>query len=114
MFLAWSVAGACLALIVSQVGALTLAIGLLLVALLLWRARGREAIGLLAGAGAVAVLVGVINLGYNPCPSGPVVLKPGQTDFECGGFDGAPWLAVGLALMVVAAIAFRLMRRSAP
>jgi hypothetical protein len=41
-----------------------------------------------------------------------VVLEPGQTSFECGGFDGTPWLIVGAVLMVAAGLAYWRLRRS--
>jgi hypothetical protein len=112
LFLCWAVAGACLTLMVSQVGAFTLPVGLVLVGLLYWQGRGTEALGFFEGAGMVIAFVGLINLDYHPCPGGTVVLKPGQTSFECGGFDGTPWLIVGAVLMVAAGLAFWRLRRS--
>jgi hypothetical protein len=113
LFLGWAVAGACLALIVSVVGTFTVPVGLVLVGLLYWRGRGTEALGLFEGAGMVIAFVGLINLDYHPCPGGTVVLTHGETSFECGGFDGTPWLVVGAVLMVASGLAFWRLRRSA-
>src|SRR5438105_3498447 len=54
----------------------------------------------------VIALIGLLNLDYHPCPNGTVVLPPGQTSYECGGFDGTPWLIVGALLMVGAVLVF--------
>ena len=111
LFLAWAIAGAALALFVSQIGFFTVPLGLVLVAVLLRRGGDEEALGLFAGAGAVAALIGVLNLDYHPCPRGVHVLKPGETSFECGGFDGTPWLIAGALAMAAALICFELLRR---
>jgi hypothetical protein len=112
LFTAWGVAGASLTLIVSQIGFFTVPAGLVLVLALLRYGGNEEALGLFAGAGAVAAVIGVLNLDYHPCSDGPVVLPPGQTSYECGGFDGMPWLIVGAALMTAAVVGFALLRRS--
>jgi hypothetical protein len=113
LFAAWGVAGASLTLIVSQIAFFTVPAGLVLLLVLLRYGGNEEALGLFAGAGAVATVIGVLNLGYHPCPrDGPVVLPPGQTSYECGGFDGTPWLILGAALMTAAVVGFALLRRS--
>lgn len=106
-------AGACYGFAVSQIGLLTVPVGMLLTAWLV-RARrtGRELLGLAAGVGAVSVLVGGLNLDYRPCPTDGVVLAYGQTEFSCGGFDGLPWLIVGVMAVVVAGVAYALLGRS--
>lgn len=115
-FLAWSVPGACVAVGVSQVGLLTIPLGALLGIWLSRRGAGWEALGLLAGVGLVGALIGLINLGANPCPSDEtVVLGPGETDASCGGFDGRPWLVAGLVFIATGVLAYRrLTRHAAP
>ena len=73
--------------------------------------RAGEAIGVIGGVGSVIALIGILNLDYRPCPSGPVILPPGKTSFECGGVDGTPWLIVGVVLMAAATLAYSLLRR---
>jgi hypothetical protein len=106
-FLAWTLVGLCLALGVSQVGLVTIPIGVVLAVWLVRKRRTRgEMLGLLEGAGALGAVVGVFNLDYRPCPSGDVVLQLGQRSFSCGGFDGTPWLIVGLGVMALAAVLY--------
>lgn len=110
-FLGWTLVGLCFASGVSQIGLLTVPIG---VVLAIWLARGnpgREMLGLLEGVGAIGVVVGLVNLDYRPCPSGQVVLRPDQTSFSCGGFDGTPWLIAGLVVMALVPLAYRQLRR---
>lgn len=112
LFTAWGVAGASLTLVVSQIGFFTAPLGMVLTALLVRRTNmAAEVLGALAGAGAVSTFVGVVNLDYHPCSDGPVVLPPGQTSYECGGFDGTPWLIVGAALLIGAVVGFAVLRR---
>ena len=108
LFLAWGLAGAGMSLFFSQIGAFTALPALLLAVALGWRGIGAEAFGLLAGVGSVAAAVGVVNLDYHPCPNHPVILPPGQHSFECGGFDGTPWLIVGIAITVASVLGFLL------
>jgi hypothetical protein len=105
-FSGWAAVGACLALGVSVLGLLTIPVG---VVLALWLTRNRSgiaAIGTLAGAGAIAVFVGSLNRGYQPCSShrGTLVLLPGQQSISssCGGIDGSHWIIAGTALIAVA------------
>ena len=102
--------GACFALGVSVLGLLTIPVG---VVLALWLTRNRggiEAIGTLAGAGAVAVFVGSLHRGYQPCSShrGTLVLLPGQQSIStsCGGIDGWHWIIAGTALIAVATLIY--------
>jgi hypothetical protein len=114
-FLLWSIVGACLALGVSQIGLVTVPVG---VVLALWLGRrggwGKEALGLVAGAGLVSALVGVINVDYRPCSSGSVVLGVGRTSSSCGGFDGLPWLIVGLVLVTAGTLMYLAVTRPPP
>jgi hypothetical protein len=109
MFVLWAAAGAALTLIVSAVGVFTVPAGIALVVVLTVLAP-REVIGFVAGVGATAAVIGTLNLGYTPCSS-VEVLGPGQTDFECGGFDGTPWLVAGLALLAAAVLLFAALSR---
>jgi hypothetical protein len=109
MFVAWGIAGAALALIVSVIGAFTVPVGIALVIVLTARAP-REFVGFVAGVGATAAVIGALNLDYQPCAR-IEVLRPGQTDYECGGFDGTPWLVAGLVLIVAAVLLFLALRR---
>jgi hypothetical protein len=111
--LGWTLAGACLALAVSQIGFVTIPVGVLLVVILAFAAP-KDAVGFLEGVGIVAAVIGAINLDYHPCPrGGTTILKPGQTDVGCGGFDGAPWLIGGTALAVAVFVLWSLLRRRA-
>ena len=113
-FAGWAVAGACLALIVSQIGVFTFPAGVVLIVVLTWHAP-RHALGFVAGVGAVGVVIGALSLDYHPCPrDGVTVLEPGQTSFECGGFDGTPWLVVGAVLVVAAMVGYALANRRSP
>ena len=109
-FSAWAAVGACCALGVSVLGLLTIPVG---VVLALWLTRNRSgiaAIGTLVGAGAVAVFVGSLHRGYQPCSSqrSTLVLPPGQQSISssCGGVDGWHWIIVGTALMVLATVIY--------
>ena len=109
MFAAWGIAGAATGLSITSLAFVTLPVAIVLIAVLVLRAP-REAIGLVAGVGATVAVIGALNLDYTPCAR-LEVLRPGQTDFECGGFDGAPWLAAGLALIAAAVLVFLALRR---
>ena len=105
-FMGWALVGVALAIQVSVIGLFFLPI-LLLGPLVLARLTGAaEALGVVGGGGSVIALIGLLNLDYQPCPNGTVVLPPGQTSYECGGFDGTPWLIVGALLMVGAVLVF--------
>jgi hypothetical protein len=109
MFVLWAAAGAALAMIVSAVGVFTVPAGLALVLVLIVLAP-REVVGFVAGVGATVAVIGALNLDYRPCAS-VEILRPGQTDFECGGFDGTPWLVGGLALLAAAVLLFVALNR---
>src|SRR2546421_4318796 len=98
-FMGWALVGMALAIQVSVIGLFFLPI-LLLGPLVLARLTGAaEALGVVGGGGSVIALIGLLNLDYQPCPNGTVVLPPGQTSYECGGFDGTPSGIVGVLLM---------------
>ena len=109
-FSAWAAVGACFALGVSVLGLFTIPVG---VVLALWLTRNRSgiaAIGTLVGAGTVAVLVGSLHRGYQPCSSQRSTLRllPGQQSISssCGGVDGWHWIIAGTALIGVATVIY--------
>jgi len=70
----------------------------------------RDRWGVLAGVGAIGVLIGILNINYQPCGEGPVTVRPpiGEDfSYSCGGFDGRPFLAIGLLLIVASLIMYR-------
>jgi hypothetical protein len=64
-----------------------------------WRAAyWPAAAGIGLGTGATLVVIGVLNLDYDPCSDrGTVVLEVGEKA-SCGGTDPVPWLVAGGAL----------------
>jgi hypothetical protein len=109
-FSGWAAVGACLALGVSVLGLLTIPVGVVLALWLTKNRGGIAAIGTLAGAGAVAVFVGSLHRGYQPCKShrGTLVLLPGQQSISssCGGINGSHWIIAGTALIAVATVIY--------
>lgn len=73
-----------------------------------------ELIGILAGAGAVSLVVAARSWDYNPCPEGVITLPPGTTSYSCGGIDPMPWLVAGIVLVVLGPIAYAVARRLGP
>lgn len=115
-FAAWAGAGALLAF--SLVGAASVGLFVLPFALLsVWAiARGsppaRTAFGLVSGAGLVCLLVWALNRDHRPCPeSGVLTVPPGETSFECGGFDALPFLLAGIVLTLAGPALFAAARR---
>ena len=105
--LGWAIVGAALALSVSQLAIVTVPLGAVLIGFLARRSNGRDVVGAVVGAGAVGVLIGVINLDYRPCPSnGVLVLPVGEREVSCGGFDGLPWLVVGASAMLAGVLSY--------
>ena len=109
-FGAWAAVGACFALGVSVLGLLTIPVGVVLAVWLTRNRSGFAAIGTVAGTGAVAVFVGSLHRGYQPCSSqrGTLVLLPGQRAISasCGGVDGWHWIIAGTALITVATVIY--------
>jgi len=68
--------------------------------------------GGLLGIGAVALWIGLGNLGSSPClPEHRIMrLSPGES-FSCGGRDPIPWLATGLVLATVSIVGYWVWRR---
>ena len=81
----------------------SLCFALLLTGLLVrYSPQRRDALGLLAGAAGVALVLGVVNLGYQPCPeSGTLTMLSGEGSSSCGGVAPAPFFVVGVALMIL-------------
>lgn len=118
-FVAWSLAGGLLVFSVLtgfSIGLLVLPFALAAVLVTAKRASAwPEAIGVVAGAGVVSLVVAFLSRDYEPCPeSGVRTLSPGEMSIECGGFDPMPWLIGGIALVGVslAAHVFVRARRS--
>ena len=102
-FGAWAIAGALWSVtLISFVGLFTLAFALLLTGLLVrYSPQRRDALGLLAGAAGVALVLGVVNLGYHPCPESATLTMSGEGSSSCGGFAPAPFFVVGVVLMIL-------------
>jgi hypothetical protein len=111
-FLVWTGVGFLLVLGVLSIlsfGFLVLAVGLVAAIVAYSRRRFRmpESMGLLAGAGCVALLVAALHLDHTPCPTdGGLVVKAGETSASCGGMDPVPWAVVGAAILMLAVVAF--------
>ncbi len=77
------------------------------------RAWPEAALGGAVGVGSVCLLVAYRNRTYSPGPpsgsSTPLIAGP---HFRCGGFDPAPWLAMGLVLGATGLAAYLLFRRT--
>lgn len=104
-FASWALAG------FLAVGALLLSIGRYVlpfaVVATFFAARrfsiGVGTIGAVAGFGLALVLLGIVNIGNHPCPSGAFSFALGQLgSIECGGPSPTPWLAAGVASILVA------------
>ena len=113
-FAAWAIAGglSTVAILTGfSIGIFVAPVALLVVWLAVRRAsRGAELLGLAAGVGAILLLVAFLNRDYTPCPDGPVTLAPGQTEFECGGFDPLPWLVAGAVVVAVSLVVYAAVR----
>lgn len=113
-FAAWALAGALVVfslLSATSIGLFVLPFALAAVLLVALRARRPEMIGLVSGAGLVALLVAFLSRDYRPCPEGPITLRPGEPSFACGGFDPTPWLVAGLVVALGGAAAYAPARR---
>jgi hypothetical protein len=97
---AWAVAGACLALVVSAIGVFTVPVGIVLVVVLLVARRFTESPAVLVGAGALPLYVAWLNR------SGPGrVCSATATGESCVDATSPwPWLAVGVLLVVAGAV----------
>jgi hypothetical protein len=114
-FVAWSLAGGLLVFSVLtgfSIGLFVLPFALAAVLVTAKRASAwPEALGVVAGAGVVSLVIAFLNRDYEPCPeSGVETLSPGETSIECGGFDPMPWLIGGITLVSVSLVAHVVVR----
>ncbi len=99
--------GVCVAFGVTALGIFIVPVGLVLIICLAWRRATVDALGLLAGVGAIVAWVGSINLGYRACSSRhpALSLTPGgarSISYSCGGVNGLAWLIVGVCMLAAA------------
>ena len=108
-FVAWAVNGALLTVsFISAVGLFVLPLAALLAWMLSrYSPQHRDATGLLAGAGGLALFLGVVNLGHRPCPeSGTVTILTEAGSSSCGGWDPIPFFIAGSVIIVAAVGAY--------
>lgn len=68
--------------------------------------------GIMFGAGAVILVIAFLNRDYVPCPTGGIIVFPGDTGMHhCGGSDPMPWFRTGAALTMIGATTLVLFRR---
>jgi hypothetical protein len=77
--------------------------------------RGGEAAGAILGTGAALVVVGLLNLDYNPCSQhgserGTLVLDAGE-EASCGGMNPLPWMLAGGVLAALSIALYRVVKR---
>lgn len=112
-FVSWTLPGVCLALSITGAGIVTAPLALILVVLLSWRRPTPDALGGVAGIGAMVALVGALHLGYHACSTRGTKLVLGPSSdhslsASCGGINGVPWLIIG-ALVVLMSIGLYLL-----
>ena len=115
-FAAWAVAGGLLAFaVLSWVGIFVLPATLVacwLAARSAQRPLVPRAARRLAGVGLLCLGAAYGARDYSPCPpGGSLRVPPGETSASCGGFDPLPRLAAVLALVLVGALAYGVVRR---
>ncbi len=112
-FVAWMLPGVCVAFGVTALGIFIVPVGLVLVICLAWRRATVDALGLLAGVGAIVAWVGSINLGYRACSSSHpgLSLAPGErsVSYSCGGVNGQAWLIVGVCMLAASVALYLVM-----
>jgi hypothetical protein len=113
-FAAWMAPGVCLALGVTALGVFALPVGVVLILVLSRRGATVDALGALAGLGAIVAWLGSLNLNYQACSSHAtrVTLTPGgaqSISYSCGGINGMPWLIIGIGIAAVAICLYILM-----
>jgi hypothetical protein len=106
-FATWMPPGACLALGVSAFGIFALPVAVVLILVLSQRRWTVDALGLLAGLGAIVAWIGSLNLNHQACSSHATraTLAPGgaqSISYSCGGINGTPWLIIGIGMAAVA------------
>jgi hypothetical protein len=111
-FCGWGLAGFLLASLVSQAVIFLFPLGVLVVWVMVRRTREpRELLGSLAGLGCAAGLIGVLHLHDGGCSVHGETRTLTTTTISCGGFDGKPWLTVGVLMVAVAALTYRYVGR---
>jgi hypothetical protein len=120
--LSWALWGAMTTLLAFEFPTLAVLLGLagFMLARLL-RLWPEGAAGTLAGAGAVCLLIGLLNLGGGrPCPASPatslsdILAAPGSQASSCGGVAPLPLLAAGSLSLVASALLYWASARHAP
>jgi hypothetical protein len=95
-----------------SIGLLLLPFGALSVVLVArWARAWPESLGVVAGVGAICLLIAALNRDYRPCPRAEVTLSPGQSEFSCGGLDPKAWWIAGALLLPAASVAYEITRR---
>lgn len=96
-------------------GLLLLPLAVLAIAVASRRARSwPEVLGAGEGAGAVLLLIAVLNRDNRACPNGHVLVVPaGQRSAECGGWAPMPFLVLGLAVCIGAVLTYQVLARRA-
>jgi hypothetical protein len=106
-FCGWGLAGFLLASFVTQVAIFLFPLGVLVVCVMVrWTREQRELLGALAGLGCAAGLIGLLHLHDGGCSTHRDA-EGLTTTISCGGFDGKPWLAVGVLALAAAAVAYQ-------
>ena len=108
----WSVTFALITVgFLSQLGMfiLPVAIGLAIWGSMKVRSDRQVVLAGLAGPGLMLLAIGLSNLGNVPCPPGAIVAYPGQS-VECGGASPTPWIVVGLAVVMLGVLGYRIAR----
>jgi len=115
-FAAWAAGGTLLTLVLvaaASFGLFLLPVAVALLVLVARRVRlWPESLGVLDGLALTALLIGLLNLDYTPCPDGEtLMLAPAQREASCGGLAPAPFLGAGVVLGVLPIALFVLSRR---
>jgi predicted membrane channel-forming protein YqfA (hemolysin III family) len=124
-FFAWALVGVLLAftiVAILSVGILAFPFFVALAAMMIWARPPRHSLlGLVAGIGALVLVLGVLHLADSGCQDegtmvdGVIVYGYGSDDSEtsCSDFNAMPWLAVGGALLVTGTVLFAAAERRA-
>jgi hypothetical protein len=95
------------------IGLFILPFVVLLLGVVLWASpRPREALGFVAGIGAMVLVIGFLHWGDRPCPSGGRLhLAVDEYAVSCGGLDPMPWFLAGGVVVGAAVVGYALGRR---
>jgi hypothetical protein len=116
VFAAWVLAGALA--VFSLLGAASIGLFIApLAGIAIWLAlrfgrAGPEMLGMVSGAGAVCLLIALLNRNTSPCAEEGHILSPAETEAGCGGLEPMPWLVAGVVLVAAGVVAYALTRRS--